>query len=204
MKIFEEKFKDNNINPWEISLDFHTNFWYVNFDEGEPVFTTVDILLNDKDDEKKKIGEYHFTLIRDHSFDQTVNNIFHAADMISGELVNAVNPFIDENLQLKGDFMNPNVIYIDKMYLNKKYRNKGIGAYSFAMLYDVLSRKASLITAFPKPYDYENEQEHEEEIFKKEKENLVKLLKWFDFKQSELNPKIYWTNTDYKLSLLNN
>lgn len=204
MKIFEQKLKENNIEPWEISLDFHTHFWYANFDEGEPVFTTVDILLNNKDDEKKKIGEYHFTLIRKHNFDQTVNNLFNAADMVNGDLTNAVNPFVDENLQLVGDFSKPDVIYIDKMYLNKKYRKKGIGAYSFAMLYDILSRKASLITVYPKPYNYDNDQEHEEDIFKKEKANMIKLLKWFDFKQSELNPTTYWTNADYKLSLLKN
>jgi len=204
MKIFEEKLKENNIKPWEISLDFHTHFWYANFDKGEPICTIVDILLKPQDGKKEKIGEFAFTLIRKHNFDQTINNLFDTADMVNGDLTNAVNPFVDENLQLVRDFLKPDVIYIDKMYLNKKYRKKGIGAYSFAMLYDVLSRKASLITVYPKPYDYDNDKKHEEEIFKKEKANMIKLLEWFDFKQSELNPTIYWTNTDYKLSLLNN
>jgi len=202
MKIFEEKLKENNIDPWEISLDFHTHFWYANFDEGEPVCTIVDILFKPQSGEKEKIGEFAFTLIKKYNFDQTVNNLFNAADMVNGDLTNAVNPFVDENLQLVGDFSKPDVIYIDKMYLNKKYRKKGIGAYSFAMLYDILSRKASLITIFPKPYDYDNDKKHKEKVFKKEKENMIKLLEWFDFKQSELNPTIYWTNTDYQLSLL--
>jgi len=201
MKIFKEKLKENNIDPENIILNFHTSFCHKNFSKGRPIYTKVDIILNK---EKKKIGRYAFTLINKNNFDKSQNNIFRAAEEESGELVNAVNPFVDENLELPEDLINPNFIYINRMYLNKEYRNKGIGAYSFAILYKVLSRKASLITVFPEPYDYDNDQEYDEGVFKKEKENMIKFLKWFDFKQSELNPTIYYVNTDKKLSLLNN
>ncbi|MFW5795486.1 MAG: hypothetical protein ACOCV1_08395, partial [Bacillota bacterium] len=204
MKKIEEKLEKNNIRPTQISLDFHTFFWYGNFKEGEPVDTVVDILLSDENDEKKKIGEFIFTVIRGYTFEQKENNILWSADEISQELYEVVQDFIDENGRVPDEFMNSNLAYIYKMYINKEYRNKGIGTYSFAMLYDMLQERTSLITVIPEPYDYEEDKEIEDDKeYNSEKNKIINLLEKFDFKKNLMNFTVYYKNTDYKLSLLN-
>jgi hypothetical protein len=183
----EEKLNENNIDPTSIILDFKTRFDYGNFVEGRPLETEVDIILSDEARDEEKIGEINYTLIRGYNFDGTPYNMLFKADMISAELEEAITEFLDEgSIDMDLETISPNFAYIDSIHIESEYENKGLMVYCFAMLYDMLAQKTSLIAL--------NSRFTTDTFYHK---YLKELMKEFNFQKRNSRSDIYYTNTTY-------
>lgn len=196
------KLEKNGINEYQIALKINTEVDKTNVGlDGFPIVMNIDIMFYTglELEIATKIGEYECVLVPGFTPTDKYNNLAFMADAYSEDTLKAVKGFINEDGTIKYDFLNPNIIYIKKMYIQPEYRKKGIGSYSFYLLYGLLKDMAGVITIYPYPHEengknqiFEEDPMHQEFL-----DNMTNFLKQFSF--CEKGKGIWYLDTHYKL-----
>jgi len=184
----KNKLEKNGIGEFEIALKINTELDESNTGlDSLPTIIKIDIVKYSGVELEKetKIGEYECVLIPGFSPEDKYNDLAFIADSYSPDTFRAVKGFINTDGTIKYDFLNPNIIYIKRVYLQPEYRNKGIGSYSFYLLYTLLKNLAGILTIYPYPNNKENEKP------------LLNFLNKFNF--LEKGNGIWYIDTRYTL-----
>lgn len=183
-----------------ISEDFKEWKKYAEYDTKyvRDVYMDIMAIKDFEDEEEKKIGNmiaYFFepeVLIKETTF-------WNVCDSISGDLEAMASQIIDKNMQVREEICPEynSILYIDELFLEKEYRNIGIGKYILDNLRDFLYHSGNLTVGTIITYIYPMEgsvndyKKIEDEMVEQEKtEKMMRFLKKCGFKQLE-NEK-YW------------
>ena len=192
----------NNISEYQIALKVNTELDETNIGtDGFPIIMKIDIILYTgiELETANKIGEYECVFVPGFTPNDKYNNMAFIADSYSEDTLKAVTGFINKDGTLKYDFLKPNIIYIKRMYLKPEYRQKGIGSYSFYLLYGLLKDMAGILTIYPYPHEkngetqiFENDIRHSKKL-----SELTSFLQQFNF--VEKGKGIWYLDTHYNL-----
>lgn len=196
------KLEKNGISQYQIALNINTEVDESNIGlDGFPIVIAMDVILYTglELENSKTIGSYECVYVPGFTPTERYNNLGLIADSYSEDTLKAVKGFINEDGTIKYDFLKPNIVYIKKMYIEPEYRGKGIGSYSFYLLYGFLKDMAGIITIYPYPHEKDGKtQIHEEDPRHEEILNrMTKFLKQFNF--CEKGQGIWYLDTNYKL-----
>ncbi len=198
----EERFFKLEVNFGRSSLNFYNSFKKIDFAnfEEELSYFPVDIKLyevyyqdddNDEQDDNKELiatidGIFYDM---DYAYDYGLN-LFNIFDMENGDTALIYDALFDGNRKIKEKYRtyNNNIFYLDRIYVEKKYRNKGYAKLLLNQLDDIVKYMAKLnvgiIVVCSQPFEKEGEEQKMITDDKKLQEKLNLLYKSAGFKKT--------------------
>lgn len=154
-----EKLKSNNYDYRQFYLKRELKL-KIDYEEIEgnnfPEVFQLGIYTNELNEKKKlikkELGSIEVVFLKSYTALEYMQDLYQLADFYSEDTIRAVSQFLDEDGVMQDQFCNKNIAYIRKMYLKTEYRDKGIGSYSFILLYSLLVEIVGLITIIPTPF----------------------------------------------------
>ncbi|MCM1053502.1 MAG: GNAT family N-acetyltransferase [Ruminococcus sp.] len=175
----DEDLKKINLEEYSESLSFQ----YITIALDE---------VNEDTEEHKNIAYligyfYDFDYIYDYGTD-----LFSAFNMTDGDTSELYSILFDNN-QIKPEYDTycANIFYINRIYVEKKYRNKGYAKFILNQIEDILKYivkiNVGLVIVCAQPYEKENNTEKMLRDNQELRNRLVSLYKQCDFKEVETN-----------------
>jgi ribosomal protein S18 acetylase RimI-like enzyme len=114
-----------------------------------------------------------------------IEDIMDIADSIDTGILFAVTPFVDDYGSLKAEFLGQKFLYIDSLYIDTQYRNKGIGSMALKYIIEEPSDLGSIITVFPDPIESDDPSDEYKAVLKR----LIALYESMGF--DKVNDKVW-------------
>lgn len=192
-KTLLDNVKKNKIDPCDIEICFnYTKNIGGYIGELEPyeqiAYYTMDIIqtkFDENGEERKKIGYCKCYLIEPiNSLTNQAIDILESADSEKKDILNAVEPFVDNYGTIKDNYIDDLILYIDKLFIIPEYRHKGIG--SLCLYFIINDLPASFVIAIPFPTELQKKSElkdlKEHKDFDSEMDRVCRFYKNFGFK----------------------
>ena len=142
----------------------------------------IEIYKTDEDLEKKEqIGKIEMTYMDVCMAEQAGYGVFMLFDLIDSEKQGVYNYLFDGN-EPNDEYvgMDLDVIYIDKIFIKKEYRNKGIGSAIIRelpkLIRNILKLRPGCLVLLANPFEIEDE----EFIAESDKDKIEKLIKFYE------------------------
>lgn len=200
------KLMKNSLDPHQINISINANLnvggW---LGESEPqdiiVIYSIDIeRYRDEEFEiKDVIGNCVCYYINGFDYvGESFINILNVADAMSGDLLTAITPVVDDKGQLLDDYIGSNILYVDHFYIKPEFRGKGIGSLCFPMILDILGRDAGVITIIPCPTEDNGQDRIEitDRRYVKTFNEMIRFYEKFGFKK--VNEEVWAQDTSLK------
>lgn len=100
--------------------------------------------------------------------------ILDIADSISGDVLSAVSPFLDNEGMIKSEYYGQSILYIDSINIIKDFRNNGIGSFVLKFIAEELLNFSSIVTIIPNPIEYKDRDSFEH------KKALKRLITFYE------------------------
>lgn len=124
--------------------------------------------------------KYNIDVIYTTDIDEQEKIIIDIVDSISTGILYAATPFVDDYVSIKDEFLGRKYLYIDSLYIDTQFRNKGIGSMVLRYIIDELSDLGSIITVLPNLIELDDTSEEYRAVFKR----LITLYEVLGFKSS--------------------
>ena len=156
---------------------------------------------NENLDKKEKIGRIDMTYMDVYMAEEIGFDVFMLFDLIDSEKQGAYHYLFNDNEPNdKYVGMDLDVIYIDKIFIQKEYRNMGIGSTIVKelpkLIRNILKLRPGCLVLLANPFEIENK----EFIAERDKDKIEKLIRFYErngFERIE-NTQYLVVNMDYK------
>jgi GNAT superfamily N-acetyltransferase len=155
------KLKSSGLDPCHIKVSVTTHVDLAGWlGESEPsdsinqYYADIELYLDDNFEQKVSIGYAICFYISGYDWaNEDFSDIHEIADSLSGDLLTAALPVLDQDGSLSDEYFSGSFLYIDEFFIQPEYRDKGIGTVVFPSLLDTLGRGAGAIAIIPTPTD---------------------------------------------------
>ena len=136
---------------------------------------------DDEFNKEDQIGEIEMTYMDICMAEENGYDIFMLFDMIDAEKEGVFNYLFDYNGEANEEYvgMDKDVLYIDKIYIERKYRSDGIGSKIVSelpkLIRNILKLRPGCLVLLANPFEMESG----ELIANRNKENIEKLIKFY-------------------------
>lgn len=185
---FENKFLELKVDFGRLPLEFSqpmTSFDFADLSEQVSYYPIgIQLFENDETYENQQLiatlNGFYYDLDYIHKYDI---GLFDVLDMVSGDTNRIFDILIDKDGYVKKEFQegNINVFYLDRIYTEERYRNKGYAKLLLNQIEDliriVLKLNAGIIVVCAQPFERDKDGD---KMIRKNKELTDKLVKLYE------------------------
>jgi len=149
-----KKLEKNGIDPINLSIEisYRKNLlgWIGRMEPGDlgtEFYVSIKYMEDYESEYEIEIGNARCYQID--SFNRTTGefeDIIEIADSTSGDVLTAITPLVDNDGMLKGEYVGESIFYVDRLYIEKEFRNQGLGSVVLKYLIDELCKFTNIIT----------------------------------------------------------